>query len=596
MENAELGLRSSPESNFFRLKQPEANLMANWPREVPNVGPTAEEAKWAARFVGAGSLLTLLFEIAYLILDREHLSIRLPWVLPLHVLNVALFGLALFFAANVSQWMRAHWKAVAFAFSATMIVSSTCIALMTGEAQPLFITLVLFLAGTGPFLSWGENTQALLSLVAIASFSIAAFSLPSRDFYRYEWLGISVATAIGLFSAALGRRLRRARRRAEEEVSRSRETLVHAERVRLAGQLASGIAHDLNNTLNAMKLRMGPLMEDESVSERHAARLQAIDRGIDDAARTVARVRELGGNSENTEIESAQLSEVIERAIDLARTSVEGRSSLDGASIKIESRLPVFSLPNIRGSVSEMTQVFLNLLLNASEAMQGGGTVMIEVLREPWGLLVRVSDEGSGISPEHLESIFEPFFTTKGARGTGLGLSLVRKIIEGAGGSISAANRANRGAVFTLKIPFAPRVSHDDENVVKGASSGCRFLLVDDDAENLDALRERLVLNGHEADTARSGPEAIEKLRIESSKYDIVLCDLGMPGMNGWEVARSAQTIAPRTSFYIVTGWGKQVERDIPSAVSISGVLSKPLAVEEIERICQVRSGIIPAP
>jgi CheY-like chemotaxis protein len=221
---------------------------------------------------------------------------------------------------------------------------------------------------------------------------------------------------------------------------------------------------------------------------------------------------------------------------------------------------------------------------------------MIEVLREPLGVLVRVSDEGSGISPEHLESIFEPFFTTKGARGTGLGLSLVRKIIEGAGGSISAANRADRGTVFTLRIPFAPRVAHDDENVVKGASGGCRFLLVDDDAENLDALRERLVLNGHEADTARSGSEAIGKLRTESCKYDIVLCDLGMPGMNGWEVARSAQTIAPRTSFYIVTGWGRQVERDIPSAVSISGVLSKPLAVEEIERICQVRSGIIPQP
>src|SRR5260370_24118386 len=235
---------------------------------------------------------------------------------------------------------------------------------------------------------------------------------------------------------------------------------------------------------------MGALMKDESVSERHAVRLQACDRGLEELQRTVARVRELGGNSENTEIESAQLSEVIERAIDLARTSVEGRSSVDGASIKIESRLPVFSLPNIRGSVSEMTQVFLNLLLNASEAMQRGGIVMIEVLREPLGVLVRVSDEGSGISPEHLESIFEPFFTTKGARGTVLGLSLVRKIIEGAGGSISAANRDNRGTVFTLRIPFAPRVAHDDKNVVKAPRPGCRFLLVDDEVENISALGE----------------------------------------------------------------------------------------------------------
>jgi hypothetical protein len=255
--------------------------------EVPAVSPNTEEAKWAARLVAAGSLLTLLFAIAYLVLDRQNFSHSPPWILLLHVLNIALFGVALLLAAHVGQWMRAHWKPVAFTFSVVMIASSTCIALLTGENQPLFITLMLFLAGTGPFLSWGEKTQAWLSLIAIASFSIAFLGLPRSNFYGYEWLGILVAAAIGLFSTALERRLRRARRTAEEEVLRSRATLVQVERVRLAGQLASGIAHDLNNTLNAMKLRMDALMRDESLLEKHAIRLQAIERGIDHAARTV---------------------------------------------------------------------------------------------------------------------------------------------------------------------------------------------------------------------------------------------------------------------------------------------------------------------
>ena len=279
--------------------------------ELPHIYPTSEETKWAARQVGAGCLLTLVFAIAYLLLDKRHLWDRPPWILLLHVFNIALFGLALVLAANVGQWMRAHWKPVAFAFSVAMIASSTGIALLTAENQPLFITLVLFLAGTGPFLSWGEKTQALLSLIAMASFSVAVFTSPRSDLDGYEWLGILVAAAIGLFSTALERRLRRARRKAEEEVLRSRETLVQVEKMRLAGQLTSGIAHDLNNTLNAMKLRMDALMRDESVLEKHATRLQAIDRGIDDAARTVARVRELGKSSEKTEVESCQLLSLI---------------------------------------------------------------------------------------------------------------------------------------------------------------------------------------------------------------------------------------------------------------------------------------------
>ncbi len=133
--------------------------------EVPSF--PHDEAKWADRLVGAGSLLTFFFQIAYLALDRQFVSLNHPSVLILHLISIALFGVAVIMTLRVGPWMRKRWKLVAFAFSTAMIFSMSGIAILTSNTEPLFIALMLFLAGTGPFLSWGEKTQALLSLVAL---------------------------------------------------------------------------------------------------------------------------------------------------------------------------------------------------------------------------------------------------------------------------------------------------------------------------------------------------------------------------------------------------------------------------------------------
>ncbi len=345
-------------------------------RTLPDAADRAAEAKWAARLVGAGSLLTLQYEIAYLALNHRYLSLRHPAVLILHLICIGLYGAAAVMTLKVGPWMRSHWKQVCFSFSTMLIASMTAITILTGQTEPLFIALILFLAGTGPFLSWGETAQALLTLVAFAAVAVA-ITLSGGESSPFEFLGILIAAAIGLFSTALERRLRRARRKAEEEVLKGRETLVLQERLRLAGQLASGIAHDLNNTLNVVKLRLDALAQDEAVQSRHAARLRALDRAIEDAARTVARVRELGKDREEISGESAQLCEIIAQAIDLARSSIEARSSLNGASISITSKLPE-RLPAVKGPEPDLRQVFLNLLLNAGDAIQQRGEIKIE--------------------------------------------------------------------------------------------------------------------------------------------------------------------------------------------------------------------------
>lgn len=550
---------------------------------------TSAEAKWAARLVGAGSLLTLLYQIAYLALDKPFLSLDRPWILIFHLINIGLFGAAVIMTLNVGPWMRLHWKWVAFTFSAVMIASSTAIAILTTQTRPLFIALMLFLAGTGPFLSWGERFQAMLSTVALVSFGVTIVALPKSAFDPYQFLGILIAAAIGLFSTALERRLRRARWQAEAEVLKGRETLLLQERLRLAGQLASGMAHDLNNTLNVVKLRLSALSQDEAVLAVHQARLAAIDRALEDATRTVARVRELGSAREHGAGETVQLPEIIAQAIDLARSSVEGRPALGGTSVRIISRVPEL-LPAVNGPASDLRQVFLNLLLNAADAVRGLGEIQIDADVEDRAVVVRVSDNGIGIAPAQLERIFEPFFTTKGPRGSGLGLSTAREIMASIGGSISAANRPQGGAVFRLRFPTGELRTEAAAPLRPAVRGGRRFLLVDDNAENVDSLREILVRDGHEADTALSGAEALEKIR-SGPAYDIILCDLGMPEMNGWEVAQQAGQIAGGADFYIVTGWGREIERQIPPNVSVSGVLSKPIDLNQLRLIAASTPG-----
>ena len=225
------------------------------------------------------------------------------------------------------------------------------------------------------------------------------------------------------------------RRRAEEEVLKGRELLVQQERMRVVGQLALGIAHDLNNTLNVIKLRVAAMAKDHSLQTLHATAFHAIERAIEDAVRTVDKVQELGRL--RREKQPAFLQTVISQTVELARTSIEERSALRGVPIQIEMELPP-NLAPVDGSASDLRQIFLNLLLNAGDAMDKGGKIKIAANSiEHEMVLVTVSDEGTGIRAQDLPHIFEPFYTTKGPRGTGLGLSIASSVMESMYGSIS---------------------------------------------------------------------------------------------------------------------------------------------------------------
>ncbi|WNG17258.1 sensor histidine kinase [Cystobacter fuscus] len=240
--------------------------------------------------------------------------------------------------------------------------------------------------------------------------------------------------------------------RSEQELAQARAALAEQEHLRGLGELAAGIVHDLNNTLNAMRLRLELIQRDAEFAERQRGNLDALVRIVSDAA---TRLQHLQGFARQTPeprpSEQVQLARVVHEAVEIARSDIEHRAAREGLSLRLEVEVP--SLPLVNGSASDLRYVIINLLLNARDAMPRGGTIRVHGQACSAHVVLTVADEGTGIPPEHLRAIFRPFFTTKGSKGTGLGLSMAYGVVSRAGGTITADNRPGGGAVFTLTFP-----------------------------------------------------------------------------------------------------------------------------------------------
>ncbi len=370
--------------------------------------------------------------------------------------------------------------------------------------------------------------------------------------------------------------------RGERELARLRDTMEAQERLRAIGELASGIAHDLNNTLHAMRLRLSRLATCVSGDPEHAENLRVVERITADAASRVRKLQDLARRREDVPDERVELPAAIANAIEVMRSSLADPPR----SHAVDVSLP--PLPVVMGSEAEIAHVFVNLLSNARDAMPAGGRVAIEGSVTPAGWAeVTVSDEGSGIPPDLLHHIFDPFVTTKGRRGTGLGLSMAMSVVRRIGGTIAAENRPAGGARFTLRFP--PASARDVRAPAAPVATAApvpvrRVLVVDDDPDNLDAMRLVLEDCGQSVDVTPSGREATA--RVESGeRYDVILCDLGLGDTTGWEVAERIAAAAPSTRFLLVTGWAEEIPLDDPRRRHVAAVLPKPLGAAELREI-----------
>ncbi|NPC69062.1 sensor histidine kinase [Corallococcus exiguus] len=240
--------------------------------------------------------------------------------------------------------------------------------------------------------------------------------------------------------------------RAEEELASARATLLEREKVRALGELAAGIAHDLRATLNAMRLRLELLQREVSPTGQGQQHMDALVSIVSDAEARVGRLQDFSRGKHGTALEPVQLAHVVHDAVDIVRGGIEHQARQGGHPLSLDVALPE-GLPRVAGSAMELRYVVINLLINARDAMPRGGAIRVRAFKAGKAVRLVVEDEGTGIPEEHLPNIFKPFFTTKGERGTGLGLSMAHGVVTQAGGTLTAANRPEGGAVFTLTFP-----------------------------------------------------------------------------------------------------------------------------------------------
>lgn len=350
--------------------------------------------------------------------------------------------------------------------------------------------------------------------------------------------------------------------------------------MRALGQLASGVAHDFNNSLAAI-LGRAQLLRRQTRDDALVRNIEIIQTAAEDAAATVRRIQTFARKSPAKEFEMLDVSSLLNDAIEITRTRWQNEARLRGLDYRVV--LEAASGQHTFGSASELREVFVNLIVNAVDAMPQGGTLSIDCVREGERLRLRFSDSGTGMPEDVRQKIFDPFFTTKGAQGTGLGLSVSYSIIERHEGLISVTSEMGGGTVFTIDLPAVTVQSESSEEIAEVVEvRSLSILVIDDEPSVRETLAEMLEVMGHKVLLAESGQNALQTLA--GNDCDLVFTDLAMPEMDGWETSREIRKRWPEMSVVLITGYGTGTLPPPGEDGLVNGIIGKPFDFSQISQ------------
>jgi signal transduction histidine kinase/ActR/RegA family two-component response regulator len=389
---------------------------------------------------------------------------------------------------------------------------------------------------------------------------------------------------------------------AYDDLRQTQQTIMQQERLRALGQMASGIAHDINNALSPVGLYTEMLLEQEpNLSRRTREYLETTQRAIGDVAHTVARMREFYRQHDGELVLSpVNLGVLFQQVIDLTRARWSDMPQQRGIVIELASQLEE-NLPPVAGIESEIREALINLVFNAVDAMPEGGTLTIrtKAARSTAATSyvdVEVMDSGVGMDDETRRRCLEPFFTTKGERGTGLGLAMVYGVIRRHSAEIEIESAIGQGTTVRLRFPvLAANTAEAPTTIPAAIPARLRILSVDDDPLLIKSLRDALEADGHAVVTAHGGQEGIDAFRAAEKRHEhfsVVITDLGMPYVDGRKVANAIKSDSPSTPVILLTGWGQRLisEGDIPP--NVDRVLNKPPKLRELRAALAELAGL----
>src|SRR5688572_753537 len=379
------------------------------------------------------------------------------------------------------------------------------------------------------------------------------------------------------------------------EQERIREQFSQMEKLSALGELASGVAHDFNNTLAGI-LGRAQLLQRTNDPEKIQRGLDIIIKTAEDGAKTVKRIQDFARQRRDHELELVSVDQILLDASEITRP--RWKNCAEASNIHITVNLEVGSNAMVMGDDSELREVLVNMVFNAIDAMPEGGTLTLSTSTVDQSVVIKVIDTGVGMYPEVRSRIFDPFFTTKGKAGLGLGLAVSFGIIRRHGGNIEVESQYGNGTEFRITLPVAtiveggievesanqepPPVVIDEASFPEHCGQP-RLLIVDDEDFVRDLLQEILEGEDCEVRVAASGSEALALFR--EVQFDAVFTDVGMPGMSGWELAREIRHLNQHIPIAVITGWGEAVGSNEQRAAGVDWVLAKPFTADRITEL-----------
>jgi len=432
-----------------------------------------------------------------------------------------------------------------------------------------------------------QSESRVFGVLVVGRWLAQAFSSGECEFLRQ----LSAHVALAARQAELHGSLQRA----YDDLRQTQQAILQQERLRALGQMASGIAHDINNAISPVMLYTESLLEDEpGLSERARSDLRSIARSIDDVAATVARMREFyRQRPAQLELVNFEPNRIVREVVEMTRARWNDMPQQRGIVVRMQLEL-ADDVPAIEGAESEIREALVNLVFNAVDAMPAGGELRLRTRRaaDTGGAAaarIEVADSGIGMDEETRRRCLEPFFTTKGERGTGLGLAMVYGAAERHGARLEVHSEPGRGTTISLQFP-PPRgdgAANDAQREAPARAARMRILVVDDDPVLLRTLQEMLEHDGHSVVAANGGGEGIDAFLAAQRRgepFALVLTDLGMPYVDGRRVAAAVKQAAPSTPVVMLTGWGHGLPGDDALPAGVDELLGKPPKLLELRR------------
>jgi len=443
-----------------------------------------------------------------------------------------------------------------------------------------------------------EERSGVFGVLVVARRAVDSFSSAECEFLRQLCDHVSLAANQAQLHESL--------KQAYEDLRLTQDAVLEQERLRALGQMASGIAHDINNAISPVSLYVEAILTHETgFSDRARKQLEVVQRAVDDVAQTVKRMGEFYRmKPAQLELTVVEVERVLRETLELTRARWADMAQQRGAVIdaRIESSP---DHPVVLAIESELREALVNLVLNATDAMPDGGKLTLRtgyVLEQGKGLsrrvFIEVSDTGHGMDEETRRRCLEPFFTTKGERGSGLGLAMVYGIAQRLGLDIEIVSAPGEGTTFRLVFAQAAPAPQSTASVrVQKIPTHTKILLIDDDPVLLTSLREVLVHDGHQVQTANGGKAGIEAF-LDAQKagkpFPVVITDLGMPHVDGRAVAAAVKAAAPTTAILMLTGWGQRLMGTGEVPPEVQAVLSKPPRINELRQKLAEITGTAP--